>query len=374
VAFYLPERTKTWCESHGAPYRSFIPAHFGFSYGPNYEVPASLGPTTEVEFPEGYVAEIPNCYVVGGYEAVLTSDDRALMDSLYRAHAERFYIPTPPWGPARADLAAVHTGDTEVPWIIPEGILLQGWYGPSYYHWMIEHLSKFLLLEKAGIPPRVPLLVDERVAAGHQYMEMLASIDRDHRPIIPLHPGWKYRVDHLVVPGSICLPPTVRGHLSLEPGDAIISKEAVSFLRSRLGSGECGARRIYLDRVADKQTNTDRLTNKISVAKVFKSLGFEIVSPERMSFADQRALFSDVAVVASQTGAGLVGMLLAPPSSLMICMQACKWSVNPYSDIATLGGQPSLFITGDGKDPLDQMSHFSMDTDELRSTLEEVLS
>jgi hypothetical protein len=239
---------------------------------------------------------------------------------------------------------------------------------------MVEHLSKFLLLEKANIPRHVPLLIDERVMAGSRWMEMLDFIDRAHRPIIPLHVGWTYHVDHLIVPGSLCLPPTVKLDISIAPGDVIVAPEAVAFLRSRLASERRGTRRIYLDRVANPGTNPDRLTNKAAVVDAFSSMGFEIVSPELLSFSEQREMFSDVAVVASQTGAGLVGMLLAPPSALMICLQACEWSVNPYSDIATYGGQPSLFVVGDGYDPLDQTSHFSVDPDILRSTLKEVLA
>jgi hypothetical protein len=365
---FKPTTVKDWCLNFGAPYRILLPSWSDVSYGPNYHGLA-LGPETPITLHEEYMAEIPNCQVVGGFEGAFV-DNRALMDILYRPKAGRYYIPTPPWGPAFADLNKVVL-DGSGNWTVPEGILLQSWYGPTFYHWAVDHLSKLLMVELDHVPKDVPLLVHEWVTQIPPLMDMLRQITQ--RPVVKLTTGTVYAVEHLYLPSSPCMPSTMQEEAYvLEPGDVIIRREAVEFLRARLKITRRGQRhRFFIDR----QGEPTRLINKNEVRQVFSEFGFQSVQPEMLTFKEQQSLFASASIIAGQSGAGLVNVLLAPPSASLICLQAKPWKENPYANLAAYGGQRSLFIAGGDSDaPSASHAQFTVDTDKLRATLTEVLA
>jgi Glycosyltransferase 61 len=364
---YKPSTVKDWCLASGSPYRVLLPSREDVTYGPSYGT-LSFGPQNPILLHEEYVAEIPNCAVVGGFEGAFVGD-HALMDILFRPRVERYYVTAAPWGPDYADTTVVRI-DPHIGGCIPTGILLQSWFGPSCYHWIVEHLSKLMLIEMDNIPPDIPLLIDDRVLSTPSYIEMLSTITT--RPIVPLAPRTRYMVGLLYFPSPPCLPPTIRDwEVTLEPGDVPIRREAIEFLRNRLSVPGTGDRRLFIDR----QNEPTRLVNKTEVAQVFSEFGFEPIRPETLSFRRQQEMFASAAVIAGQSGAGLTNVLLAPSSASLICLQAQAWQENPYADLAGYGGQSSLFIVGDMVEGSSgQQAQFTVDPASLRTTLARVLA
>jgi capsular polysaccharide biosynthesis protein len=235
----------------------------------------------------------------------------------------------------------------------------------------VDHLSKLLVVALDHVPEEVPLLVHEWVTHMPQYMDMLRTIT--DRPVVKLTTSTVYNVEHLYLPSAPCMPPLIQEEaFVLEPGDVIIRREAVEFLRARLRTPNRGRRyRFYIDR----QTAPIRLVNRDEVRQVFVDLGFRSVQPELLSFAEQQKLFASASCIAGQSGAGLVNVLLAPQAATLICLQAKPWKENSYANLAAYGGQRSLFIAGGDSDaPSSQHAQFTVDTVKLRATLTEVLS
>jgi hypothetical protein len=255
---------------------------------------------------------------------------------------------------------------------IPEGILLQSWFAANYHHWLVEHLTKLSLVE--DVDPTVPLLVDARIFSTPQLIEALRALT--DRPVIGLRWNVLYPVDRLWVPSNLFgTSPGLKRGFELEIGDATVAREGIKWFRDRLAPPRpwpYTGRRIYIDRRAVMAPV--RLLNVDDVMRTFAEFGFETVRPAEMSFAEQRSTFGGAAYIAGESGAGMTNVLLSPASTMMICMQARRWPLNIYSDLAAYGKQRSLFLVGDSiPSPAVGQDGFRLDTDLLRDTLASIL-
>jgi capsular polysaccharide biosynthesis protein len=360
----------------GLPYTPLIPARRGFTYAPSYDR-FGTGPATEFNVPEAYVAEIPNCSVIGGWGVVFPGDGRALWDVAQCEQADRFcLISTELPHVDRQRIEAGFVSVSETP--IPTGILLQSWFASNFHHWLIEHLPRLSLIEQVGVPDGVPILVDSRAMDIPQLVEALAAYNPQGRQIIPLQPGVKYNVGKLYVPSCLFgTGPNLRPGLNVEIGDVTLHREAITWLRERFAPVERpGTRRIYIDRRA--KMAPIRLSNGADVQAVFEEFGFETVRPGTMSFAEQRDLFGDASIIAGESGAALTNIVLAPQSTKLIVMQASRWDLNVYGDMAAYGDQECLFVVGDiirnaFSAFMPYQAAFNMNPDSLRAILADIL-
>jgi capsular polysaccharide biosynthesis protein len=335
------QTAKAWCEMTGSRYTPLIPAHEGLTHAPYYGPGLGIGSTTPYPQSEKYVAEIENVSVVGGHGYVIT-ENAVLFDPAFGPHAERFKFSNSTLSMVGDDLrVAAYRFDNH----LDSGVLFQSWYAGNYHHWLVEHLPKLMLLEQAEISPEIPLLIDARVFAVPQLLEVFDVIDLQGRAVIGLTPDTEYAVDHLVVPSNMFgTGPDLQPGLDVIVGDVTIDKEAVEFVRQRVSGSGSGQRRLYIDRRA--VSAPIRLRNGAEVASVFKSFGFEVIHPAEYSFGQQQEMFSNAAVIAGESGAAMTNMLLAPKEAVMICLQSLPFPINVYSDLAAYGEQRSRFIVG----------------------------
>ena len=373
IGVYASSTVRTWCERHEAPYRTLIGEGTGRTFLPRYAEPPGPCESVALPQPEIYLAEVANASVVGGMGVVLTDDGSALLDLALDVRSDRYDLAQPsiPYADRRAVLVdAAATADEP----IEAGILLQGPASTNYYHWIVEHLPRLLVLELAGVPAQIPLLVDRAAMNVPQLVEALRAVDFAGRRVVPLTSGVEYRVERLLVPGALFWAASnLKDHLRQEVGDNLVAGEAVEFLRTRLAPAACsatGQRRLYVARRA--RTAGTRLVNEEAVRAVFLEFGFEAIATDTMTFDEQRELFAEAAIVASESGAALTNMLFAPASAILICLQGAPGPVNVYADLAGHMGQRSIFVAGTAESEGQLKPYqvrFSMPTDVLRGLL-----
>jgi capsular polysaccharide biosynthesis protein len=377
IGAYRTRSVRGWCESHGASIQTVIPARPGRAFKPRYG--GAPGPCESADWPqpEVYLAEVPDATILCGQSAVFASDDTALLDPLFWPNASRLDLAEPVVPYLERDGALVDVPSTAAE-TIPAGIGFHGFGVRNYYHWLVEYLPRLLVLERCGVNTDVPLLVDRRTYEVPQLADALRAVDRSNRPVITLEPDVEYKVGRLLVAGALAWgAPNLKDRLELELGDNLIAPEAIDFIRERLGVAanvRTGRRRLYVARRA--ATSPTRLANEPEVQEVFRACGFEAVHPDGLSFAEQRELFADAAMVASESGAGLANLLLAPSGATLICLQAEEMAMNVYADIAGLIGQPALFVAGDvvGERPVKPYhARFTVSPDRLRRVLDSIV-
>ena len=104
--------------------------------------------------------------------------------------------------------------------------------------------------------------------------------------------------------------------------------------------------------------------------------GFETVHPASMTFAEQREVFGNAAIIAGESGAAMTNIVLAPQSTVMFVMQAQKWPLNIYADLASYGGQRNIFMAGDltvGGPIQTYQASFTIDPSKLRGVMTDIL-
>lgn len=222
--------------------------------------------------------------------------------------------------------------------MLPRGHHLQGEFWllanrstRAYYHWLIEVLPRLSTIEQFPELNSVPILGPARLDGFRGESLRLAGVP-DNR-IVGL-PAGTWRVDQLYFPEL--LGPT-----------GIPSHHAVAWLRRRFLSPTTPAaiatRRIYLTRADAAQR---RVLNEPEVIEFLAQLGFEVVCPGGLSFAEQIELFRTVSVVVAPHGAGLANLVFAPPGATVIeffgdnYINGCFWA------LACLGHQRHGFIIG----------------------------
>ena len=368
---YQTASVKDWCQRHNAPFHVKLPERPGLTYGPWYGPDPGVAEPINFNQPEAYLAEVSDCHVLGGVGVVIQGEEALLDIALGNP---RFDLSSPLLPMVNRERIIVEVGSISED-TITEGILLQSFFASNYHHWMVEHLPKLLLLD--DVPSRVPLLVDSSAMAIPQMVAALRAVTE--RPVISLDWGVLAHVEKLYVPSNLFWTgPNLKRGLHVEVGDVLVSREAIEWLRAYLAPTEPGRRRIYVDRQAVMAPV--RLRNGVAVQQVFAEFGFETVRPAEMTFTEQLDVFGDAAYIAGESGAAMTNVLLAPSSAIMICMQAQRWPLNIYADLATYSGQRNLFIVGDASaGSVDEagghtyQAAFTVDPDSLRDTLSRIL-
>ncbi len=250
-------------------------------------------------------------------------------------------------------------------------ISLIGSASANYVHWLTECAPKLALVDEIPELALLPLVVD---AGLHPNMlEALQYLNVHQRRIITIRPGEGIRVRR-----AICVTPTAyvpfdfrRGisaqQLRIAPNWAIYVPRALHVLRghflSRFTEFPSPRRRhLYLRRTSQFR----QIRNAEEVEECVSALGFEIVEPERLSFAEQVRLFSAADMVVAQAGGALGNIVFAPERCRIIILSAWSpFSIYYYfSNLASILGLRSTYVlcdqvTEQGSHP----AHHGLDVD-----------
>lgn len=229
---------------------------------------------------------------------------------------------------------------------IDRGILLCGPATGNYYHWLFEQLPKLRLLDEAPQYDDWPLLVD----AGHHpnLRAALARVNRTGRPVIEIEAGIRHRVHRLLVPeAGVRMPVDFRAGATVYADDILFAPRALAYLRRRFlpaGADRPGHRRLYLRR---GPASYRRLLNEERVQAEFVARGFEVVEPGGLSLDEQIALFSQAAVIAGPTGAGMANMVFAPAQCRVLVLYYDSVPYFYFSTLAATLQQNLMYVLGE---------------------------
>ena len=157
--------------------------------------------------------------MIGGETVVLARDDTALFDLAVHEDAERFDLVRGAVRFIDRQFALVHAaaGSGRA---IDRGIVLLGPASHNYYHWLLEHLTRFRTLESSPAHAGWPLLVDRAMVGVPQLAEALAALAGD-RPLVVVDPLEAVRVGRLAIASAgAWLPLDLKNGLMLGPGDS----------------------------------------------------------------------------------------------------------------------------------------------------------
>ena len=200
-----------------------------------------------------------------------------------RLHGTRFPADVEPIGAG----PAVDCG--EAAWIV-------GRWHRNYYHWLLYHLPKIMVLQDLGAEPG--LLIPGQGALRAVIEASLEALGIESSRLRSA-PAGAMRADPLWV-------------VEADRFDPQLLQE----LRRRIvGCKGPASRRVYLSR---ERTRRRRLANAPDVTGPLGGAGFETVRAEELTFQEQVALASSTEILVGVHGAALTNMLFMPEGAHVI--------------------------------------------------------
>ncbi len=192
-------------------------------------------------------------------------------------------------------------------------IALPGLLTANYFHWMTELLPSLHLLQQAGIDltayslvihgyQGLPFQVETLTAMGIHPQQVISSLTADH-----------FQAAALIVPslpGYIAWPPRwvcqFLQAMLLPQHNAAIAPSALA---------QPTAKRLYISR---QDAKIRRVLNEVAVVELLHPLGFEVVTLNGKTVAEQAALFHSAAVIVAPHGAGLTNLAFCTPGTQVL--------------------------------------------------------
>lgn len=293
--------------------------------------PVSRLQAHEVPEPATFVIAIPRGRVYDASGAVLTHDDRLLVDVSRQltldvgpdgAHGHTVFRRL--WLPRCRSVSGVVAV-----------LAIAG--GENYFHWVAEALPRLEILRRCwpgGLDAVDRFVVNQGVEA---IVESLAAMGIDRGRLVFAKPGAHFAADTLVVP-------------SLSGSAGSIPSWACDFVRSKLVSTSltAGRRRVYISRAAARYR---RIRNEADVMAALGRYGFETLSFESLDFRSQVAAMADVGIVVAPHGAGLTNILWCPPGAAIVEIFSPNYVNGCYWQMAGHLGIDYWYLLGEGPRP-----------------------
>jgi capsular polysaccharide biosynthesis protein len=173
-------------------------------------------------------------------------------------------------------------------------------WSENYFHWMIDCLPRFAVLESVGLD-HLPVIVPARPTAFHLASLRAVGVNPERTtPFLGEH-------DHLLPERLIWASPPAPVNF---PSPFVVDWLRRQF-RSAAGiaSPPPGASR----RLLVSRGGVRRLANEEELLRALEPLGFELVQPEQLTLPEQVRVFAEAQMIVGAHGAGLTNMVFSEP-------------------------------------------------------------
>jgi len=320
--------------------------------------------------PGTYVTELKNAHAIGQHGTLFSYDMTCLVDDQDLAEVDRSDLVSVTQSRNLLGFA-VAPGEGAVDKVLAEipkdiihikkCIVLSCRASDNYFHWLIETLPKWLLIESCDEYKNFPLLINAHMP--EQHYQALKILVGDKRQIIGAKVGENYCIGKAIVPSKlsrICFDPLPKVVLTTE--DAYYHPAAVAFLQERFKKNNTlePVRKIYLSR-RSSQLKMRKMLNQQEVEAVFIQQGYEMVDMRELSFEQQIVLFESASHIAGVSGASFSNLIFANKGCHVILLtQSGVNSQVIYENLAQSIGISKFFsVLGD----VTNNSHITVQSD-----------
>jgi capsular polysaccharide biosynthesis protein len=254
-----------------------------------HNVSAAVGAPKPKEYPLT-VVEMVGGKVIANLRLAATEKDRAIgrVQCLHDcAEPEKHYL--------------LHRSRCRVPkYRRVTALLLGAGVGGGYYHWLIDALPRWKILQAAGYLNYDFVLVPDQLTSFERDTLDVLKIPQAKR--LQCSKNFVHQFERLVVPVMPApiweVPPWV-----------------CTWLRSLFPVQNGGPEKIYISR---RNTLRRRLVNEPELEAQLQAAGFTVLQSERFPLSEQARLFSSAKCVVACHGAGLTNMVFAPANALLV--------------------------------------------------------
>ncbi|WP_457105420.1 glycosyltransferase family 61 protein [Methylobacterium sp. P5_C11] len=232
---------------------------------------------------------------------------------------------------------------------IAAGLSMFGLQSRNYGHWFCEFVPRMLAYNDPRCPDGIPLCIDDHMPATHE--EVVRLLDTRDRPIIklPPRPVAFGRLGLAPVPAFFPfeMRPGQRVYDTIWPADILVDVRTriLDSARERGAlSGRIG-RRLFISRKAFAQR---QLVNEVEIAEALRPHGFEVITPETMTFLEQVDAFHAADIIVGSSSSALTNGLFCRPDCRILGLIHANLSFNfrGYTSFIEAGGAQITFLRG----------------------------
>lgn len=233
---------------------------------------------------------------------------------------------------------------------IPEAAVFTDALGTNYAHFISEVLPRIHLFVKC-VSSNVPLIIDAGLHAN--LLSAIRIVVGAERQLLVLEKGQEVLVNKLHVISACGYVPFERrpGTANLEGhSQGLFSPEVLHSMRQSISSVLnipefiSDRRKIFIRR----NSGYRNVINSQEIEDILVGRGFEVVEPERLSFAEQVSLFSSAGVVVGATGAAFANLVFCNPETRLVIMIAELENTSYYywQNMACASGNSVTYVLG----------------------------
>lgn len=229
------------------------------------------------------------------------------------------------------------------------GLMLFGLQSKNYGHWLLEFVPRLLWFNDPACPSGFPICIDDHMPETHR--QIVELLDTRARPILPL-PAQATRFRELgVAPVPTFFPfdsrPGVPVYDAIWPADVLgaMRRAVLERLAARGVNLRRTGRKIVLSRRGFAQR---QLLNEAEIIEVLTRQGFEVVFPEKLSFAEQVALYHTADTIVGSASSALTNCIFCNPQARVIALihENRSFNFRGYTSMVASSGVQVLFIRG----------------------------
>jgi tetratricopeptide (TPR) repeat protein len=248
-------------------------------------------------------------------------------------------------------------------------LLLAGLTNDLYFHWMLDVLPRWNLVQRSGIE----LSQIDRIVVSDRLPFQRETLDRLGIPaskILPIEQHRQGQAQQLIVPSY----PAAPAWMPRWAGDWLRQ----TFLSDKNSEATSGnpATRLYISR---SQTTGRRIRNEAAVIELLQPYGFQCVTLESLSVQAQAELLASAEMVVAAHGGGLTNLVFCRPDTKVIelfsprYVYPCYWWISNLMKLQyayLLGKMPSGLYLDRLQYPDERLADIWIDLVELRSLLD----
>ena len=210
------------------------------------------------------------------------------------------------------------------------------WGGAAYFHWMFDVITRFDLLQRAGLMQTVDKFVVNACDAVYQ-TETLNTLGIPQDKIIESRCNLHVTADKLIVPSIFY------------DGSGAVAKWKCEYLKQVFLQDKMLLNANYSDRIyiSRQQASYRRIINDGEVISFLEKFGFRTVKLETMSVAEQAACLAAAKVVVAPHGAGLTNLVFCTPGTKVIEIFSPIYVPHCYWMISNLCGLEHYYLICD---------------------------